>query len=290
MVKGFRIAAVSFLNTIPLLDGLSSNREEIIELILDIPSRLSMSLEKGKADAALVPLVEILHGKTGGIISPSGIACHGAVDSVKLFAPGPLGDLQRVFADRGSRSSVALLKILLIELYGVRPDFVEVEPTVGRRLVPDDGMLIIGDRCFSEVAALGLKNPDGMQAYDLGQMWHELTGLPFVFAAWAASKQLVGDRGLAAVCQLGRILTKARDSGMTRLEVLAEQQAALGRLGCEGEASPAAIAYYYRHSLRFKLGLKEREGIKCFAGLCRDHGLISTEPSDLWLCQGDESV
>ncbi len=287
MNKGFRIAAVSFLNTIPLLEGLGDNQDDVAELILDLPSRLPGFLERGEADVGLVPVVEILRGNTGGIISPSGIACNGSVDSVMFFTAGSPADLNQVLADRGSRSSVALLKILLAELYGVRPDFVEVEPQAGRRLAEGEGMLVIGDRSFAQVAALKHTNPDNLLTYDLGLMWKELTGLPFVFAAWAASPGLVDDKGLEAACRLGEVLTAARNRGLDRLDELASEQAAMGRMGRGGEASPAAIAYYYRHSLRFELGPQEQAGIRRFQELGRIHGLIPNNIEHIWLCQGD---
>lgn len=284
MASSFYIAAVSFLNTIPLLEGLVDRTG--VSLDVDLPSRLVEKLAVGSADAALVPVAEILAGRTGGILSPTGIACDGAVDSVMLFAAADPGDLQRVFVDRGSRSSVALLRILLTELHHARPEFVEVEPQPGQRLDPKDGILIIGDRCFAQQAALARGECAGQRVHDLGAMWKNLTGLPFVFAAWAAAPDLVERRGLDAACELGDLLTAARDRGLARLDEIAAEQAAAGRLGRGGEASAAAIAYYYRQSLRFVLDERARRGMLRFRELAQIHEVIPAGPAPLWLCGG----
>ncbi|PJA76827.1 hypothetical protein CO151_01430 [bacterium CG_4_9_14_3_um_filter_65_15] len=286
MKSGYRIAAVSFLNTIPLLEGLADRTGVCLDV--DLPSRLAGRLRDGSADAALVPVAEVLAGRTGGIISPTGIACDGPVDSVILFAPGDPGELNRVSVDRGSRSSVALLRILLTELHHVQPEFVEVEPRPGQRLDPGEGILIIGDRCFAQMAALKGENPGNLIAHDLGAMWKNLTGLPFVFAAWAAAPDLVARRGLDAACELGDLLTAARDRGLARLDEIAAEQAAAGRLGRGGEASPEAIAYYYRKSLRFVLDERARRGMERFRELARIHEVIPAGPAPLWLCRGAE--
>lgn len=286
MNSGYRIAGVSFLNTIPLLEGLADRTGVCLDV--DLPSRLAGRLQDGSADVALVPVAEILAGRTGGILSPSGIACDGAVDSVMLFAAADPGDLQRVFVDRGSRSSVALLRILLAELHHARPEFVEVEPRPGQRLDPGEGILIIGDRCFAQVAALNEDNPGNLIAHDLGAMWKNLTGLPFVFAAWAAAPDLVERRGLDEACALGALLTAARDRGLARLDEIAAEQAAAGRLGRGGEASAAAIAYYYRQSLRFVLDERARRGMERFRELAQIHEVIPAGPAPLWLCPGAE--
>ncbi len=286
--REFRLAAVSFLNTIPLLDGLDG--QVGVTLDRDLPSALAGRLVAGAADAGLVPVAEILAGRTGGILCPTGIACDGAVDSVMLFCAEDPGRLRRVLVDRGSRSSVALLRVLLAERHGAAPDCVPVEPRPGMALEPGEGALIIGDRCFAQQARLKRENPRGLVGFDLGAMWKELTGLPFVFAAWAAAPDLERRAGGGAVDELGSLLTAARDRGLSRLEEIAAEQAAAGRLGVGGEASAAAIAYYYRHSLRFVLDDPCRRGMDRFATLAVKHGIIPDAAPVIWLNDGASHV
>ncbi|MBU2502501.1 menaquinone biosynthesis protein [bacterium] len=274
----YRIAAVSFLNTVPLIEGLVAAPHPDVILTVDLPSRLAAQLSGCTVDAALVPAVEILRGRTGGILSPTGIACDGPVDSVALFAAGPLDGIRTVWADRGSRSSVALLQVLLAEFHGVRPEFRETEPVPGRRLPAGEGMLVIGDRCFAQAGAVARDNPDDLRMYDLGSLWKDLTGLPFVFAAWAAAPDLTARLPRDRIGSLGALLTASRDFGLQRLDELAVREAAAGKLGRGGEAGPGALAYYFGTSLRFVLGEGEWAGMRRFQELCIAHGLAPDLP------------
>lgn len=277
----FRLATVSFLNCAPLVEWFATSEGSAqVALSAALPSRLTALLAGDQADAALLPTAEILRGAAAGLVGASGIACRGPVDSVKLYHRGPPGLLRHVAVDRGSRTSVALLRILLAETAGVRPSFAEVEPVPGRLPPPDTGVLVIGDRCFAfdrwlceDAAAASALTP-----LDLGQAWFELTGLPFVFAAWAAAPGFPGRAGEAAVRELGDILDHARDYGLARLPELAAREAAAGALGPGGAATPAALEYYFRQSLRYRLGDEELAGVRRFRELCVAHGLVG--PAD----------
>jgi len=277
----FRIATVSFLNCAPLVAWFSTPEGRAkATLSAALPSRLAPLLADGRADAALLPTAEILRGRAAGLIGSSGIACRGPVDSVKLYHRGPLGLLRRVAVDRGSRTSVALLHVLLAETAGAVPPFTEVEPEPGRLPAPDEAVLVIGDRCFAfdrwlrEDAAAAA----ALTALDLGQAWLELTGLPFVFAAWAAAPGFAERAGEAGVRELDALLVQAREYGLARLPELAAREAAGGALGPGGQTGAAAIESYFRRSLRYPLGEAELAGIRRFHELGVRHGLLPAEP------------
>lgn len=276
----FRIATVSFLNCLPLVEWFSTPAGAArAALSSALPSRLTALLAGGEADVALLPTVEILRGAASGLVGASGIACRGNVDSVKLYHRGPLADLRRVAVDRGSRTSVALLRVLLAETVGTRPVFEEVEPRPGQLPPPGEGVLVIGDRCFAfdrwlsrdAIAAAALT------PLDLGWAWLQLTGLPFVFAAWAAAPGFPERVGPAAVREVGELLVTAREYGLERLEILAAREAAAGSLGPGGEATPAALEHYFRHSLRYRLGAEEMAGVRRFRELCVAHRLVEAD-------------
>ncbi|RLC97677.1 MAG: hypothetical protein DRI46_12590, partial [Chloroflexi bacterium] len=124
----FRLAAVSFLNTIPLIDWFEQTGDQRVALSLALPSRLGGMLAAGEADVALLPVVEIFRGASSGMLPGTGIACRGDVDTVKMFYRGDPTGLESVAVDRGSRTSVVLLRILLQEQFGIRPEFTEIEP------------------------------------------------------------------------------------------------------------------------------------------------------------------
>jgi len=196
------------------------------------------------------------------------------VDSVKLLASGPWQDIQLVLADRGSRSSVALLKVLFHELSGSCPTFQETEPRTDQLPEPGQGVLVIGDRCFEFERHLNNQSQSDLEFLDLGRMWTDYTGLPFVFAAWAVSPCFEDRFGSAGIKEIKDLLLTARDHGLQNLTSLAEKAAHDGQLGHQGEATTAAIDYYFRNSLRYELAEDELAGMTRFQELCQKHGLV----------------
>ena len=105
----YRIATVSFLNCLPLVEWFTTPEGSArVVLSADLPSRLTAMLAEGQADVALLPTAEILRGHAAGIIGGSGIACRGAVDSVKFYHRGPLADLRRMVATKGGTTEAGL--------------------------------------------------------------------------------------------------------------------------------------------------------------------------------------
>jgi len=270
----YRVAAVSFLNAIPLIDWFEQSGNDRVALSRALPSRLGDMLAAGEADVALLPVVEIFRGASGGMLPGTGIACRGDVDTVKMFHRGDPAQLTSVAVDRGSRTSVALLRILLEEQFGIRPEFSEIEPRPGWRPTEGQGALIIGDRCFEYEKDLRENAETEVVGYDLGSAWLELTGLPFVFAAWAVAPGFPARAGDDGLRELTDLLIRARDYGLAHLDEIAFREAAAGKLGHRGEATSEALDYYFRHSLRYVLGEEEMAGLRRFHELCVKHGVV----------------
>ena len=270
----YRVAAVSFLNSVPLIEGLTEQGDGRVEVITALPSRLVELLHADEADVALLPVVEYFRWPGCSLVPGIGIATDGAVGSVKLFARVPLTAIARVAVDRGSRTSVALLRILLAEMYGVRPDFFAVEPQVETVLANEEAALVIGDRCFEIERYLTGNGSEQVTAYDLGSLWQEFTGLPFVFAAWVFGPRFAETASAAAKDELSGLLTRSRDRGLANLAVIAEREAARGRLGRGGEATPAAVQGYLGESLRYIVGDREQAGLRRFHELCVKHAVV----------------
>jgi len=179
-----KIAAVSYLNTKPFIYGLTnSSLSDQIELILDIPSKCAERLINGEVDLSLIPVAELLKVKSANIISDYCIGSNGPVHSVSLYAQRPIHQLKRVFLDYQSRTSVALLKILLKKHWKLSPELIQSQPGYENQIDKDTGGLIIGDRAL-------MANDRFQYVYDLSDQWKQLTGMPFVFATWASNKQL----------------------------------------------------------------------------------------------------
>ncbi len=115
-----RVGAVNYLNTKPLVYDFERLAPQA-ELVFDSPSRLADDLAAGRLDVALIPSIEFFHDPTYTIVSDACIACRGPVLSVKLFSRGPIESIRTLALDEGSRTSVALVRILLDERFGIAP-------------------------------------------------------------------------------------------------------------------------------------------------------------------------
>lgn len=183
----FKVTAVSYLNTKPLLYGLFKSRvSDKIDLKLDIPSVCAQKLESGEADLGLVPVAIIPELSSPRLVSDYCIGTVGPVKTVCIYAEQPLEQLEAIFLDYHSRTSVELVKILLEKYWKLRPKLIPASPGFEQQIGGTTGALVIGDRTIG----LDLQYP---YVYDLGAAWMALTGLPFVFAAWVSNQPLPDD-------------------------------------------------------------------------------------------------
>ena len=177
-----KIAAVSYLNTIPITHG--TPRADIrpdAELLVPPPSGCADAVRDGRADIALVPVAEIPALPDIEIFGNHCIGAVGSVRTVVLLSASPVEELREIRLDAHSRTSVALARILAAERWGVDPVWTPLEDYVGVRPEMGVGYLLIGDKVFDFESRFP-------QRYDLADEWRALTGLPFVFAAWVARR------------------------------------------------------------------------------------------------------
>ena len=247
-----RIGAVSFLNTRPLVHGLQPSHPDYV-LSFDTPSNLAEKLRQDELDVGLIPVVEHLRGVGETYVPGIGIASDGPVRTVKLYSRVPLESLRDVAVDGRSRTSVAMLRILLAERYDVYPDFYSHRPDLTEMLRTHEAALLIGDAAFTDQGA--------PTVWDLGAGWKELTGLPFVYAVWTVHEGVDPQR-------VDTWLRTSLDSGLAHLEEIAAQAA-----GQHGE-SAASILGYLRDNLHFRLGERDAEAIETFQKLCLRYNLI----------------
>ena len=249
-----RIGAVNYLNSKPLIEGLAELLPDA-ELSLDYPSRLADDLEAGRLDVALVPSIEVLRHPNYEVVSDACVATRGPVMSVKLYSRVPFGMIRSLALDAGSRTSAALVRIMLRERYGVTPRLepfpFEQSPSATRA----DALLMIGDRAMHQ--------PEGefVATWDLGEEWLRWSGLPFVFAVWAA-------RAGTELSTVEEALGRARDLGLARASAIAKREAPL--LGL----SEATAYNYLTKNLHFRIGPAERSGLRLFSRLAARSELI----------------
>ena len=116
-----RVGAVTYLNARPLVVALGELAPRM-QVVMDHPSRLADALAAGRLDVAMIPSIEYARGQGYTIISDACIACDGPVRSVKLFGRVPVQQIRTLALDEGSRTSAALVRILLRERFGVTPE------------------------------------------------------------------------------------------------------------------------------------------------------------------------
>ena len=172
---------MSYLNTKPLLYGIQ-NSPVIGEmsLITEYPAKIADMLLADEIDIGLVPVSIIPAMKEFHFNTRFCIGCDGAVASVCLFSEVPLEKIEKVLLDYQSRTSVALVEILFQKHWKLSPKFESAGPDFIDGIQGDTAAVVIGDR------ALQLRSSSAY-VYDLGEAWKQMTGLPFVFAAWISN-------------------------------------------------------------------------------------------------------
>jgi chorismate dehydratase len=173
-----KISAVAYTNTKAFIYGLEhSDIINKIDLSLDIPSDCAAKVISGQVDIGLIPVAAIPLVPNANIIADYCIGSDGAVNSVFIFSDVRVQEIKTVRLDSHSRTSNNLAKVLL-KFYWKQ----EVEFTTDPN-AKTDAIVLIGDRTF------GKKN-DFAYAYDMGQEWKNFTGLPFMYAAWVANREI----------------------------------------------------------------------------------------------------
>jgi chorismate dehydratase len=179
-----KVGLVNYLNTLPLLYGINhSPVKHSVELIQDYPSNIASYLLDGKIDIGLVPVAVLPKLDEYHIYTDYCISCNGPVASVCLFSDVPINDVGTVLLDYQSRTSVALLKILLQDYWKVAPELINTSSDYRSLIKGNTAGLVIGDRSFEQ-------RKHSKYVYDLGEAWKQYSGLPFVFAAWISTKRL----------------------------------------------------------------------------------------------------
>ncbi|MEI9909722.1 MAG: menaquinone biosynthesis protein [Bacteroidota bacterium] len=183
-----RVGIVNYLNTKPLIYGLQRPPvNERIELVAEYPAKLAQMLKDNEIDVGLIPVAAIPELPSYHIAGDYCIAAEGEIASVCLFSEVPMNEIRKVYLDYQSRSSVALLKWLMKEYWGIDPQILQAEDESYRlEIKGTTAGLVIGDRALEQRRISTF-------IYDLGAEWRAITGLPFVFAAWVSTKQLPGE-------------------------------------------------------------------------------------------------
>jgi chorismate dehydratase len=236
-----RVGIVNYLNTKPLIYGLEKEPvNEMIELIGAYPAKLARMLADDEIDVGLIPVAAIPQLPSYHIVGSYCIGTEGEIASVCLFSEVPMHNIKKVYLDYQSRSSVALLKWLMKESWGINPEIIEAkDETYLEEIKGTTAGLVIGDRALQQRKVSTF-------IYDLGSEWRSITGLPFVFAAWVSTKPLPED--------FIRIFDQANSIGLEHIdEIVANTVFDLYDL-----------KKYYTLHLSYRLDDRKREGMDRF--------------------------
>lgn len=183
----YKISAVSYLNTKPFLYGLENTaiQDEII-VSQDSPAQCAQKLQTKEVDIGLIPVAIIPTLKNPQIVAPYCIGADGEVATVCLFSEVPIEQIETIYLDYQSRTSVRLVQVLMEEYWARKVHYANAFPGYESQIKDAAAGVIIGDR------AIHLKGKF-KYVYDLAEIWKLHTGMPFVFAAWVSCTTL--DKG-----------------------------------------------------------------------------------------------
>ncbi len=238
--KRIRVGAVSYLNTKPLLYGI--RRSELInriELIEEYPSRIAAMLLNDEIDVGLVPVAIIPKLAESHIITNYCIGAEGEVASVALFSEVPIQQVTTVLLDYQSRTSVNLARILLKEYWKKEVTLVDAKEDFRSHIIGTTAGVVIGDRALEQ-------RKQSAYTYDLAAAWRAHTGLPFVFAAWVANKQLGTDFELA--------FNEANQLGLANIDKVVQ----------ENPYEVYDLNRYYHQNISYELTADKRKGLDLF--------------------------
>lgn len=254
------IAASSYLNAAPLCYSFvyGEQKDRCSFLSDESPARCAELLVEGRADAALIPVIEYQR-MTGVRIAPGAcVASKGSVRSVLLASRVPIDQVRSVALDTTSRTSAALIQIILGRFYRVGASYQPSPPKLEDMLESNDAALIIGDPAM-------LIDRSALYIYDLAEEWRKHTALPFVFAFWA----IRADSTAWQNADRRRInFLAARLEGTANAEELAEIYAK--RLGLPRDE----LFSYLTDNISYELDEESLRGLRLYYELARECGLI----------------
>lgn len=248
-MKTVRISAVSYYNTLPLIYGISqSGLLHNYELQLDVPSQCAENLLSGKADLSLVPVGALPSFPHYELVGKHCIGAVGNVKTVLLLSNVPVSSLKTIYLDTDSRTSVNLVKVLASRLWKIKVNWKSLNGTDPTSLETDEGVVLIGDKTF------GISNFFKF-SYDLAGCWRDLTGLPFVFAAWASTQTLPPEfvNQFEAALEWG--VAHSRESiVLARNLAISEQE----------------LVHYLQNDISFPLDAAKRKGLELFLSYLKE--------------------
>lgn len=265
-----RIGRIEYANCSPIFRALQQNDPFVdYQLVGGVPAQLNTMLAAGKIDVCPSSSIEYaLHPDQYLILSHLSISCIGAVGSVLLFSQVPLENLnnRNILLSSESATSVNLLKILLEKRFGFSCHYSVHASSFEEAMQTAPAILLIGD---AALRASLLKTD--LLVYDLGQLWYEWTGLPFVFALWLCRRQVAVDC-YTEVADLAIKLVESKKYASNNLHSIAEEAPEALWMGAD------RLVDYWRNNISYDLDDSHLEGLILFYQYCAELNLLTAKP------------
>ena len=265
--RPIRLGVVSFVNTLPLIEGLERLRD--VELRYSVPSLLIDQLTAGEIDMGLCSSIDYQRSAVPLVLVPVGLlGCDGPTLTVRLYSTQPLDRLRRVYCDTDSHTSIVLMRVLLKELYGLAPELIDYDArehvAENRPIECPEAMLLIGDKVVTD-SPLAVRYPHQL---DLGAAWAQLTGMPFVFAVWLARRPGSAEE-TARIETAAAVLDRQRRYNRTRLDHIIHHRARPRNWPRD------LIGTYLKSHVVFEFTRRRLDALELFYDKAYEHGLIT---------------
>jgi len=240
MAGKIRVGAVNYLNTKPLIYGFEQGlMQDKIDLVMDYPANIAAALLANTIDIGLVPVAILPEMDAYYIVGNHCIAADRAVASVCLFSEVPLEKIETVILDYQSRTSVRLAQLLMKEHWKISPVFQHAGADFRDLISGTTAAVVIGDRALEQRRI-------STYSYDLAGAWKEMTGLPFVFAAWISNKPLSPE--------FINAFNTANEFGLSQLDTIVQLN----------PYSVFDLQAYYTNNISFRLDDQKMLGLELF--------------------------
>ncbi len=243
-----RISAVKYANTYPFIYGLThSGFDKKAIITTDHPAQCAEKLITNRADIGLIPVGALPLLKEYHIISNYCIGSNGFVKTVMLLSNCSFEEIETIYLDYRSRSSVNLVKVLAVNSW--KREFKWVNTSKGfdfLNIGQKEGVVLIGDQCFEYEKKFSNR-------LDLSKAWKDFTGLPFVFACWTANKKIKDE--------FTEEFDNALSSGISNIDAVVEE------FGNSGIIRGSDLRNYLKNNIDYNLDEDKRSALKLFLEL-----------------------